>query len=106
MNVDESFSEPQPNVIQSTSGFSVQVHGRTGLSYIEGSRMVQIDAEVLASPRTIAIYANSIAEWRDTNGSAPMTQSDRRRVANNIKRAFRSCGYELQLIPDWERGDR
>jgi hypothetical protein len=42
----ESFSEPEPNVIESSQGFSVRVLGRTGMRYTEGCRSVEIDSEV------------------------------------------------------------
>src|SRR5262249_28259654 len=39
--MDEWFSEPEPNVIESsTEGFTVKVLGRTGMRYTEGNRSV------------------------------------------------------------------
>jgi hypothetical protein len=49
MRMEEHFSEPEPNVIESSTGFSVRVLGRTGMRYTEGERSVWIDSEVLAA---------------------------------------------------------
>jgi hypothetical protein len=100
--VSEEFSEPEPNVIESTEGFSVKVLGQTGLRYTEGTRSVWIDSEVLAKPRTIAMSKKTIRFWE---GPEPgeVSEKDRDRIANNIKRAFEACGYELQVHEpfDW-----
>jgi hypothetical protein len=100
MSVAERITEPQPNVIESSAGFSVRVLGRTGLRYQEAGRSVSIDSEVLGKPRAIAMYKDSIKYW---GGCDPGTVSDadRDRIADNIKRAFEACGYELQVqVPD------
>jgi hypothetical protein len=100
--MEERFSEPEPNVIESTSGFSVRVLGQTGLRYSEGERSVWIDSEVLAKPRAITMSKKTIRFWE---GPEPgeVSAEDRERIANNIKRAFEACGYELQVQEpfDW-----
>ena len=95
-DMDEWFSEPEPNVIEGTSGFSVRVLGRTGMRYTEDSRSVRIDSEVLAKPGAIALFKDSIKEWEGDNAE-PVSEDDRDRIAKNIKRAFEFCGYELQV---------
>ena len=57
-DADEAFSEPEPNVIKSSAGYSVRVLGRTGLEYTERGRTVWRHSEVLAKPRAIAIMPN------------------------------------------------
>ena len=83
----EQFSEPEPNVIKSTDGFSVEVFGLTGLRYREGGRSVWIDSEVLASPRTIAMAKGSIRTWE---GPEPeeVGDADRDRISDNVKLAI------------------
>src|SRR4051812_5373122 len=99
---DETFSEPEPNVIASTAGFSVRVLGRTGLRYIEGDHSVWIDSEVLATPRGIVMHAPSARVWE---GPEPREVSDaeRERLVSNIKRAFAACAYDLEVLGpfDW-----
>ncbi len=97
----EQFSEPEPNVIESSAGFSVEVLGRTGLRYTEGNRSVWIDSEVLARPGAMALFKDSIKTW---DGSSPgqVSEADRDRIAGNIRRAFESCGYELEVHADFD----
>ena len=98
----EKFSEPEPNVIESSEGFSVSVLGRTGMRYSEGGRSVCIDSEVLAKPRAIAMSKGSIRLWEGSAGTE-VGDHDRDRIAANIKRAFDACGYELEVHEplDW-----
>jgi len=98
----EHFSEPEPNVIRSSSGFSVRVLGMTGMCYSEGGRSVWIDSEVLAKPRTIALFKDSMRAWDGPDGPEQLRDDDRDRVAANIKRAFEACGYELQVHADFD----
>jgi hypothetical protein len=99
--MDEWCSEPEPNLIESSAGFSVRVLGRTGMRYTEGGRSIWIDSEVLGKPGAIAMFKDSIKTWE---GDAPEQVSDtgRDRIAENIKRAFEFCGYELQVHTDFD----
>lgn len=100
----ERFSEPEPNVIESSAGFSVRVLGRTGLRYVEGGRSVSVDSEVLARPRAIAVFVDSITTWDGAGGpgQSRVGEADRARIAGNIKRAFESCGYEPEIHADFD----
>lgn len=99
----ERFSEPEPNLITSSSGFSIKVSGRAGMQYVEGPRSIWIDSEVLAKPGSMSMYVSSIRVWESPDDPGPVTDQDRSRIVENIKRAFEACGYELQVIGpfDW-----
>jgi hypothetical protein len=98
----ERFSEPEPNVIESSAGFSVRVLGLTGMRYTEGDRSVYMDSEVLAKPGpgAIALFKDRMRPWGSPPGSARLSEDESDRIANNVKRAFEACGYELQVQPD------
>jgi hypothetical protein len=100
--MSERFSEPEPNVIESSDGFSVTVLGLTGMRYMEGARSVWIDSELLAKPRAIALSKKTIRFWEGPEPGEVSTE-DRDRIADNIKRAFEACGYELRVheLLDW-----
>ncbi len=102
MRMQEHFSEPEPNVIESSTGFSVRVLGRTGMQYCEGERSVWIDSEVLATPRAIAMFKETIRAWEGPD-PGEVSSTERDRIAGNIKRAFDACGYDLQVQEpfDW-----
>jgi len=102
--MEERFSEPEPNLIESSDGFSVRVLGRTGMRYAEGCRSVEIDSEVGGtSTPAIAMFKDSIRVWATHNYPEPVTDSDRDRIVANIRRAFAACGRELHVQEpfDW-----
>jgi hypothetical protein len=92
------FSAPRPNLIQSDSGFSVEVLGRTGMRYVEGDRSMFVDSEVLAKPCAIALWRESIKRWDPPHDAEAVGPEDRSRIIENIQRAFESQGHELQVI--------
>jgi|HubBroStandDraft_1064217.scaffolds.fasta_scaffold02955_2 hypothetical protein len=102
--MEEWFSEPEPNVIESSTGYTVKVLGQTGLRYTEGDCSVLIDSEVLAKPGAIAMFKDSIKAWegRGEQAGVPVTDQDRERIAENVKRAFEFCGYELEVQSDFD----
>lgn len=99
----DDFTEPEPNVITSTAGFSVRVLGRTGMRYSEGERSVWIDSEVLAAPRSMIMAPQSMRAWEGPDPE-PVSDEDRGRITANIRRAFESCGYTLKVAEpfDWD----
>ena len=97
----ERFTE-NGNVIESSEGFSVRALGRTGMRYQEGDRSVWINSEVLAAPGGIVMNRDSIKYWEGPDPDR-VSDADRDRIANNVKRAFEACGYDLQVhVPDYE----
>jgi hypothetical protein len=98
-----SLSVPEPNLIVSSSGFEIRVLGRTGLLYIEGARSVRIDSEVLATPASMMVATTSLRVWEGPD-PASVSEDDRERIAENIRRAFAACGYHAELHGevDWD----
>ncbi len=96
------FFEAEPNLIESSQGFSIRVLGRTGLRYSEKGRSVWIDSEVLTEPVSIVLAKSSIRSWEGEDPAA-VSVTDRERIATNIKRAFEACGYQLEVAEpfDW-----
>jgi hypothetical protein len=92
------FSIPRVNVIESSEGFSVEVIGRRGLVYREGGMSIVIDAEVLdmVSDAALAVYVDSIAEWQESG--AALADSEKKRVIENITKAFRFRNVEIRLL--------
>ncbi len=96
--MSSEFSASRPNLIESTSGFAVEVLGRTGMRYTEGGRSLFVDSEVLAKPGAMALYSSSIKAWDAPHENEAITDDDRSRIIDNIGRAFASKGYELEVI--------
>jgi hypothetical protein len=92
------FEIPRANVIQSDEGFSVEVVGRTGLMYTEGSKSLDVDSEVLAGPSGLVIYADSIRSWNPPHQDEAIDESKRDAIVENIRRAFRFRGLEIEIL--------
>jgi hypothetical protein len=92
------FTKLRPDTIQSDEGFSVEVLGRTGLIYTEGSRSLHISSEVLAGPHGLVIYRDSIKSWDSPHGMKTIDEATRDAIIENIRRAFRFDGFEIEVI--------
>jgi hypothetical protein len=92
------FKMSRPNVIESDEGFSVEVLGRTGLLYTERAKKLHVDSEVLAGPSGLVIYRDSITTWEPPHTDELIDESKRAAIVDNIRRAFRSDGLEIQVL--------
>jgi hypothetical protein len=98
MTTSNEFSAPGPNLVVSTSRFSIEVLGRTGMRYKEGDKSTFIDSEVLAAPAAIALYSRSIKAWDPPHEAVPITDDQLERIVENVRRAFASMNWELDVI--------
>jgi hypothetical protein len=92
------FSEPRVNVIESNTGFVVEVLGRTGIRYTEGERSMFIDSEAMATPGVMALYSSSIKRWGPPHESDDLGSKDRERIIENIRRGFEFKGHKLEVV--------
>jgi hypothetical protein len=72
--------------------------GRTGLRYVEGSRSMFVDSEMLARPNGIAVYRESIERWDPPHECDALSESDRARILASIVLALRSQGLEVDVL--------
>jgi hypothetical protein len=56
-----------------------------------------IDSEVLAKPGAMALWRESVKRWDRPHEAGVVGSEDRRRIIENIRLAFESQGYELQV---------
>jgi hypothetical protein len=94
---------PNPNLVEMGTSYSVEVLGRTGLRYIEGDKTMLIDSEALATPNTIALNAGSVKRWAPPREAEPVSDQDRKRIVENIQRAFDTRGWVVSVT--WPFGD-
>ena len=92
------FTSPRPNLYVSSDGFSVEVLGMTGLRYVEGDKQLFVDSEVLAGPSGMGVYKSRIKRWDSPHETDVITDSDRDRIIENIRKAFRFQGFEIDVI--------
>jgi hypothetical protein len=92
------FNSPQPNIIESSDGFCVEVLGRAGFLYREGDRKMVVNSEILTGPSGMVIYHKSIVRWDAPHNSQLIETPERARILANIREAFRFQGFEPQII--------
>ena len=92
------FRVPRVNVIESDEGFSVEVLGRTGILYREGSKSMHINSEILVSPGGIAIIKKSIRAWDPPYENEIIDEMKQKTIIDNLRRAFRSQGDDISVM--------
>jgi hypothetical protein len=92
-----TFRIPQINVIESDTGYSVEVLGRVGLHYSEGDRVLYIESEMLAGPAGLIVYSGSIRAETPSDEEQPIDSEERSRIIENVRAAFRFQGLEIQI---------
>ena len=70
----------------------------TGLRYSESGRQMFVDSEVVTGPSGMAVYKDTMQKWDPPYDNVPVSDSDRDRILNNIRDAFRSQGFEIDVI--------
>lgn len=80
------FSSLHVNVIASDTGFQVEVLGRSGLEYREGSRTLFVVSEVLM--HGIAVYSDSIKQWKAPYSDELISPAKKQQILSNIEKAF------------------
>jgi hypothetical protein len=78
--------------IYSDEGFSVDIGGRDAIVYHEGSRKMTITVNEGNS-----IYDETIGRW-DDNPTQRISDQERGRIADNIRRAFESQGLAVHFL--------
>jgi hypothetical protein len=91
------FSIPRANVIQSDSGFSVEILGRTGLRYTEGDRSLHVDSEVVAEPTGLVVYSQTLISWDAPTGT-PINEIEKEIIIANIREAFLFREFDIEVV--------
>jgi hypothetical protein len=79
---------------------SVELLGRAGLRYQHGPRTMTIDSEILAGSRhSMCVYRDSIVRWDSPHDADPVTEADRARIIDDIRRFVLSRGYpDIEVV--------
>lgn len=92
------FTSPRPNFYESSDGFSVEVLGRTGLTYQERGRTMFVDTEVLTGPSGLVVYRDTISRWDPPYAEDLIDDAERERILQNIREAFRFQRFEIDVM--------
>jgi len=82
-------------VVFQGNGFGVQIPGRAGLLYTEGSRTMRVSGEMLMGAVDFVIYRSSLGKWDDSNETA--NEVERARILGNIVDLLRRNGLVVEV---------
>jgi len=71
---------------------------RTGLRYRETGRQMFADSEVVTGPLCDSGLQRYNSKMDPPHDNVPVTDSDRGRILNNIREAFSSQDFEIDVI--------
>jgi len=91
-------TKTSPSTIVSDEGWQVEVLGRAGIRYTEAGKQMRIDSEVLAGPAGMAVYSSSIRTWLPPHENEGICDSDRARIVENVRRAFKIEGFDIHVF--------
>jgi hypothetical protein len=74
-----------PSWVESSDGYTVRRTNRTELIYTEGERTVVVEVE---PGDGLAVYAQTIKEWKEPFEDEPLTAADRERILSRIMEAL------------------
>jgi hypothetical protein len=77
-------------------GYSVQILGRAGVRYREGSHTVYVDGEMLVGEYNFVIVEN-FRMWEDTRQL--LSEEKRKEIVEKIRAAFQQEGLRLLVEP-------
>jgi hypothetical protein len=80
-----------PSWVESSDGYTVRRTNRTELIYTEGDREVDVEVE---PGDGLAVYAQTISEWKAPFGDHPLTATDRQRILTRIMDALAHMGVK------------
>ncbi len=91
------FRIPRVNVIESNTGFAVEVLGRDEIRYTEGDRSIKINSELLVGPSVFVIYTSSIIHWDPPYDAETIDPTAQSRIIKNIRDAFRFRSIDIKV---------
>ena len=86
-----------PNLYESSEGFSLQIVFPYRLIYREFDREMFIFVEPLAGEEPFAVYLESMSNWQPPYHSESITNEDRMRIGENIRKIFDIPDVKLML---------
>jgi hypothetical protein len=78
--------------------YKVVAKGRSGLLYKEGEKTIAVDSEQLSESLGIAIFTNSIKSWEAPFNDEALSNEDRTRIIENIKKELEKHKHKVILV--------
>jgi hypothetical protein len=80
--------------------YKVISKGRSGLLYKEGEKTITVDSELLSESLGIAIFTNSIKSWDPPFNEEALSEEERSRIIDNIKKDLERQKRKVILVGD------
>ena len=79
---------------------TIELLGRAGLRFRRGVRQMIVDSEILEGPKhSMCIFRSSIVRWDPPHESEPISEADRTRIVEDIRRFVLSRGYaDIEVV--------
>jgi hypothetical protein len=102
------FHIPRVNVIESDTGFSVEILGRTGLEYRESDKVLLVESEVLMTDApTVAIWKDHIRAWQPPHDKEQISEEMRTAILKRICSALKWRNTQVEIhsqATGWVKG--
>jgi|GEM_PF-1031347 len=87
------------NRIEGDNGISVEILGRGGICYREGTHQMLVDSEflVLGSQYDIVLYTRSVRRWQPPYADELVSDAKHRQIIAEICELLRSSGMKVDL---------
>ena len=99
---------PRVNVIESDTGFSIEMLGRTGMEYRESGKMMMIESEILMTDvPTVAIWKDHIRAWQSPHDKEPISEAIRTEILKRICGALKWRNMRVEIhsqATGWVKG--
>ncbi|MDB6016686.1 MAG: hypothetical protein JWR19_1175 [Pedosphaera sp.] len=96
--IPTAFHSPRVNFIQSDTGFSIELLGRIGMEYREGSKVMYIESEILMTEEpTVAIWKETLRAWKPPHEAEKVTEEKRMEILKNISAALKWRDAKVKL---------
>ncbi len=102
------FHIPRVNVVESDTGFSIEMLGRTGMEYRESDKIMFIDSEILMTEMpTVAIWRDRIRSWAPPHDKDPVSEQKKTEILKRICAALKWRNTQVEIhsqATGWTKG--
>jgi hypothetical protein len=102
------FHIPRVNVIESETGFSIEMLGRTGIEYRESDKAMFIESEILMTEApTVAIWKDHIRAWKPPHDNEQVSEEKRTEILKNVCAALKWRNTQVEIhsqATGWVKG--
>ena len=77
--------------------FDVKLKGRSGLTYFEETKRMEVDSEMLVGEYNYVVFSDSICSWSAPNENITLSKLDKNRILKNIVTCLQESNIRVQV---------